>query len=47
MFAPLEYTASPYGTHVELSTGETVTVATRERPKLWFNSKREKTHVDS
>ena len=36
---------SPYGTQVELTTGETVTVATRERPKMWFNSKGQKTHL--
>jgi hypothetical protein len=36
---------SPYGTQVKLTSGETVTVATRERPKLWFNSKGQKTHL--
>jgi hypothetical protein len=36
---------SPYGTQVQLTSGETVTVATRERPKLWFNSKGQKTHL--
>lgn len=36
---------SPYGTQVELSNGTTVTIATRERPKMWFNAKGEKTHL--
>jgi hypothetical protein len=27
----------PYGTQVKLTSGETVTVATRERPKMWFD----------
>ena len=34
-----------YGTQVKLTTGETVTVATRERPKMWFNSQGQKTHL--
>lgn len=36
---------SPYGTQVELTTGETVTVATRERPKMWFDANGKKTHL--
>ena len=37
---------SPYGTQVELATGGSVTVATRERPKLWFDPKTwEMTHL--
>jgi len=36
---------APYGTQVELSTGETVTVATRERPKPFFDSKGVMTHL--
>lgn len=36
---------SPYGTQVQLTSGETVTVATRERPKLWFNRNGQKTHL--
>lgn len=36
---------SPYGTQVELTTGETVTVATRERPKLYFDANGQKTHL--
>lgn len=36
---------SPYGTQVELTTGETVTVATRERPKIWFDENWEMTHL--
>merc|ERR1712151_413130 len=35
----------PYGTQVELSTGKTVTVATRERPKIWFNAAGQMTHL--
>jgi hypothetical protein len=37
--------AQPYGTQVKLTTGETVTVATRERPKIWFNSEGQMTHL--
>jgi hypothetical protein len=36
---------SPYGTQVELSTGETITVATRERPKLFFDKTGQMTHL--
>lgn len=35
----------PYTTQVELTTGETITVATRERPKLWFDSNGQMTHL--
>jgi len=35
----------PYGTQVKLTTGETVTVATRERPKLNFNVAGQMTHL--
>ena len=37
--------SSPYGTQVELTTGETVTVATRERPKPFFNAQGVMTHL--
>jgi len=36
---------SPYGTQVEMSDGTTVTVATRERPKMWFDKNGKKTHL--
>lgn len=35
----------PYGTQIELTTGETITVATRERPKLYIDSTGRKTHL--
>ena len=35
----------PYGTQVQLTSGETMTVATRERPKLWFDAAGHKTHL--
>lgn len=35
----------PYGTQVQLTTGTTVTVATRERPKIWFNNAGHMTHL--
>ena len=37
--------SQPYGTQVELSTGETITVATRERPKLFFDEQGRMTHL--
>lgn len=37
--------AEPYGNEVELTTGETVVLATRERPKLFFNAVGEMTHL--
>ena len=36
---------SPYGTQVKLTSGRTVTVATRERPKPFFNADGEMTHL--
>lgn len=36
---------SPYGTQVMLSTGETITVSTRERPKLFFDDTGQMTHL--
>ena len=36
---------SPYGTQVQLTSGGVMTVATRERPKMWFNSTGHKTHL--
>jgi len=36
---------SPYGTQVALANGTTVTVATRERPKLWFDAEGKMTHL--
>lgn len=36
---------SPYGTHVELASGDHVVVATRERPKLFFNESGHATHL--
>ena len=36
---------SPYGTQVLLSTGETITVSTRERPKLFFDHTGRMTHL--
>ena len=36
---------SPYGTQVALTSGETVTVATRERPKLFFDAHGQMTHL--
>ena len=36
---------SPYGTHVELVGGGHVVVATRERPKLFFNESGHATHL--
>ena len=36
---------SPYGTQVQLTSGGVMTVATRERPKLWFNATGHKTHL--
>lgn len=35
----------PYGTQVRLADGSTVTVATRERPKLFFDAAGKKTHL--
>ena len=35
----------PYGTQVELESGSTATVATRERPKPFFDDKGEMTHL--
>jgi hypothetical protein len=35
----------PYGTQVELSDGSVITVATRERPKLYFDESGKKTHL--
>lgn len=35
----------PYGTQVKLTSGATVTVATRERPKLWFDASGHMTHL--
>lgn len=35
----------PYGTQVELADGSHITVATRERPKLYFNEAGQKTHL--
>jgi len=37
--------AAPYGTQVELTTGETATVATRERPKPFFDGNGVMTHL--
>ena len=36
---------SRYGTQVQLTTGETVTVATRERPKVYFDKDWKMTHL--
>jgi hypothetical protein len=36
---------APYGTQVKLSTGGTVTVATRERPKPYFDESGVMTHL--
>jgi hypothetical protein len=36
---------APYGTQVKLTTGETVTVATRERPKPYFDENGVMTHL--
>ena len=36
---------SPYGTKVQLTSGGVMTVATRERPKMWFNSTGHNTHL--
>jgi hypothetical protein len=49
-FSPDGYTwtmskTAPYGTQVKLSTGETVTVATRERPKPFFDASGVMTHL--
>ena len=35
----------PYGTQVRLADGSAVTVATRERPKLFFDAAGKKTHL--
>ena len=35
----------PYTTQIELTNGTTVTVATRERPKMWFDRAGRKTHL--
>jgi hypothetical protein len=35
----------PYGTQVETADGAVVTVATRERPKLFFDEHGKKTHL--
>ena len=37
--------AEPYSNAIELATGKTVVVATRERPKLFFNEQGEMTHL--
>jgi hypothetical protein len=37
--------AEPYSNAVELTTGKTVVLATRERPKLFFNVHGEITHL--
>ena len=37
--------AEPYGNAIELTSGETVMVATRERPKLFFNQRGVMTHL--
>jgi len=36
---------SPYGTQVAMTSGGAATVATRERPKVYFNEKWEMTHL--
>lgn len=36
---------SPYGTRVDLAGGDHVVVATRERPKIFFNSSGHPTHL--
>lgn len=35
----------PYGTQIEVEDGKTVTVSTRERPKLFFDSSGQMTHL--
>ena len=35
----------PYTTQILLTSGETITVATRERPKLWFDKHGQVTHL--
>ena len=35
----------PYSTQIKLTTGETVTVATRERPKVYFDREGKMTHL--
>ena len=37
--------APPYGTQITRTTGETVTVATRERPKPFFDAHGVMTHL--
>jgi len=39
------HSTQPYTTQVELTTGTTITVSTRERPKLFFNSAGQMTHL--
>jgi len=40
-FSPVQ----PYTSQVKLSTGETITVSTRERPKLYFDKAGRMTHL--
>lgn len=35
----------PFGTQIEVEGGETITVSTRERPKLFFNEQGQMTHL--
>ena len=37
----------PYGTQIKLSSGETITVSTRERPKMFFDESGQMTHLFS